>query len=130
MPGDHLGWGRLKPLQRRGWHFGARVFRQMYVHLDCHITIFIKIDLNPEHCSVDAVHVAGLFFGSNPSTSCTNVASAVKCCSAAAPLQSVEKGMPISRATSTRSRTRPTYQSLGLVPLFRLSAVPPKALGI
>src|SRR5215208_1257370 len=66
--------------------FGARVFRQMYVHLDCHITIFIKIDLNPEHCSVDAVHVAGLFFGSNPSTSCTNVASAVKCCSAAAPL--------------------------------------------
>jgi len=74
------------------------------------------------------LHAANEFdrtsFGSNPSTSYTNFARAVKCCLTAAPLQSVEKGMPISRATSTRSRTRPTYQSLGLVPLFRLSAVP------
>jgi hypothetical protein len=25
MLGDHLGYGRLKTLQRRGWDFGARL---------------------------------------------------------------------------------------------------------
>ena len=63
-------------------------------------------------------------FGSTLSTSNTNIVKAVWCGSAAARLPSVVTGMPISSATSARSRTRPMYQSLGLGRSLPFVAVP------